>query len=141
MTASLNRRQALAGAATVGIGLPVLAACGGGDGSAAGAGDAAAGGSGGGPLTSTGDIKVGGGTIFPNDRVVVTQPTAGEFKCFTAVCTHQGCIVSSVADGEILCQCHGSAYSIEDGSVLNPPATQPLAEKAITVDGDQITLG
>jgi Rieske Fe-S protein len=137
MTAGLNRRQALAGAATVGIGLPVLAACGGGDGSAPGAGDA----SGGGPLTSTGDIEVGGGTIFPNDQVVVTQPTAGEFKCFTAVCTHQGCIVSSVADGEIHCQCHGSAFSIEDGSVLNPPATRPLAEKPFTVDGDQITLG
>ena len=140
MTASLNRRQALSGAATVGIGLPVLAACGGGDGSATDTGDAPTGGSGGGALTSTGDIEVGGGTIFPDQQVVVTQPAAGAFKCFTAVCTHQGCIVSSVADGEILCQCHGSAYSIEDGSVLNPPATRPLAEKAITVDGDQITL-
>jgi len=140
MTAGLNRRQALAGAATVGIGLPVLAACGGGDDTATDTGDAPAGGSGGGALTSTGDIEVGGGTIFPDQQVVVTQPAAGEFKCFTAVCTHQACIVSSVADGEIVCQCHGSAYSIEDGSVLNPPATKALAEKAITVDGDQITL-
>jgi Rieske Fe-S protein len=139
MTAGLNRRQALAGAATVGIGLPVLAACGGGEDTATDAGGAA-GGSGGGPLTSTGDIEVGGGRIFPNDQVVVTQPAAGEFKCFTAVCTHQGCIVSSVSGGEIHCDCHGSAYSIDDGSVLSPPATQPLAEKAITVKGDQITL-
>jgi Rieske Fe-S protein len=141
MTAGLNRRQALAGAATVGIGLPVLAACGGGDTTANDTGDAGAGGSGGGPLTATGDIKVGGGTIFPNQQVVVTQPAAGEFKCFTAVCTHQGCIVSSVSDGKIMCDCHGSAFSIEDGSVLNPPATAPLAEQTISVDGDQITLG
>src|SRR5688572_1241862 len=98
MTAGLNRRQALAGAATVGIGLPVLAACGGGDDSATDTGDAPSGGSGGGALTSTGDIEVGGGTIFPDQQVVVTQPAAGEFKCFTAVCTHQACIVSSVAD-------------------------------------------
>ncbi len=141
MTAGLNRRQALAGAATVGIGLPVLAACGGGEDTATDAGDAGAGDSGGGALTATDDIEVGGGTIFPNQQVVVTQPTAGEFKCFTAVCTHQGCIVSSVADGKIMCECHGSAFSIEDGSVLNPPATAPLAEETISVDGDQITLG
>ena len=137
MTAGLNRRQALAGAATVGIGLPVLAACGAGDPTATDAGGAA---SGGGPLTTTGHVKVGGGTIFPNEQVVVTQPAAGEFKCFTAVCTHEGCLVSKIADGKIVCECHGSAYSIDDGSVLNPPATSPLAEKAITVAGGKITL-
>ena len=58
----------------------------------------------------------------------MTQPTEGEFKCFTAVCTHQGCIVSSVQAGGIRCECHGSAFSIEDGSAVNPPATEPLDE-------------
>jgi Rieske Fe-S protein len=140
MTASLNRRQTLAGVATVGLGLPVLAACGGDDSSTAtDTGSGGAGGSGG-PLASTSDIEVGGGTIFGDQQVVVTQPTAGEFKCFTAVCTHQGCIVNSVADGQIQCKCHGSAFSIEDGSVTHPPATKPLAEQAITVEGDSITL-
>lgn len=136
MTAALNRRQALAGAATVGIGLPLLAACGG---ATSAATDPGSGGSGG-TLAKTADIEVGGGTIFGDQQVVVTQPNAGEFKCFTAVCTHQGCIVSSVSDGEIHCQCHGSAFSIDDGSVVNPPANQPLAEKQITVSGDSITL-
>jgi Rieske Fe-S protein len=91
-------------------------------------------------LTTTEEIPVGSGVIFPDQQVVITQPTEGEFKCFTAVCTHQGCIVSSVADGEIQCECHGSAFSIEDGSVVNPPATQPLAEKQITVAGDNISV-
>ena len=83
---------------------------------------------------------MGSGRIFPEQEVVVTQPTKGEFKCFTAVCTHMGCIVSSVSYGGINCQCHGSGFSIEDGSAVNPPATQPLAERQIKVKGDRITL-
>jgi Rieske Fe-S protein len=146
MTSRPDRRHALTLAATVGLSPAVLAACGGDDnpGAEAPVGELDTGHTPDapdpGPLTNTDEIPVGGGKIFPDQQVVVTQPTEGEFKCFTAVCTHQGCIVSSVSDGEILCDCHGSAYSIDDGSVLNPPATQPLAEKAITVNGDRITL-
>ena len=135
----LNRRGALAGAATVGIGVPLLAACSGGDGTTA-ADTGSGSGSSSGALSSTSDIEVGGGTIFNDQQVVVTQPTEGQFKCFTAVCTHQGCIVSSVSGGDIHCKCHGSAFSIEDGSVVNGPATSPLAEQQITVEGGQITL-
>ena len=66
-------------------------------------------------LTSTSDIEVGGGAIFADDEVVITQPSEGEFKAFSAVCTHQGCLVSSVSDGTINCDCHGSKFSIETG--------------------------
>ena len=72
--------------------------------------------------------------------MVVTQPVAGTFKAFTAVCTHQGCLVGRVADGEILCPCHGSTYSISDGSVTGGPAPSPLKEIPITVSGDTITF-
>ena len=82
----------------------------------------------------------GGGTIFTDEQVVVTQPTAGEFKCFTAVCTHQGCVVSSVDGGTINCACHGSRFSITDGSVENGPASSPLSEVPISVEGDSIGL-
>ena len=92
-------------------------------------------------FAQTSEIEVGGGTIYPDEQIVITQPSQGEFKCFTAVCTHQGCIVSGVADGNINCACHGSAFSIADGSVVNGPATQPLGEESITVQGDAITLG
>ena len=71
---------------------------------------------GGGGLASTADIEVGGGTIFADEQVVVTQPSEGEFKAFTTTCTHQGCQVESVSDGSINCPCHGSSFSIEDGS-------------------------
>ena len=91
-------------------------------------------------LTTTADIPVGGGKIFKDEQVVVTQPKDGEFKAFTSICTHQKCPVANVSDGTINCTCHGSRFSITDGSVANPPATQPLAEKKITVTGNSIRL-
>ncbi|SDP60185.1 Rieske Fe-S protein [Streptomyces sp. cf386] len=91
-------------------------------------------------LASTDDIPVGGGTIFKDEEVVVTQPEQGEFKAFSAICTHQRCTVATVADGTINCACHGSKFKITDGSVAHPPATKPLPEKQITVDGKSIRL-
>ncbi|MBE8476602.1 Rieske (2Fe-2S) protein [Streptomyces justiciae] len=91
-------------------------------------------------LARTSDIPVGGGKIFKDEKVVVTQPEKGEFKAFTNICTHQQCPVASVSDGTINCNCHGSKFSIKDGSVAHPPATQPLAEKKIAVEGDSIRL-
>ncbi|GGO24599.1 iron-sulfur protein [Microbispora rosea subsp. aerata] len=95
---------------------------------------------GGGEIAKTSDIPQGGGKVFKDQDVVITQPEAGTFKAFSATCTHQGCPVASVSDNEIVCPCHGSKFSAKDGSVTNGPATQPLAEKAITVSGDSITL-
>ncbi len=91
-------------------------------------------------LATTADIPVGGGKIFKDEQVVVTQPKEGEFKAFTSICTHQQCPVANVAGGTINCTCHGSKFDITDGSVANPPATRPLAEKKITVTGNSIRL-
>jgi nitrite reductase/ring-hydroxylating ferredoxin subunit len=93
----------------------------------------------GGATAKTADIPVGSGKIFPDIQAVVTQPKAGEFKAFTSICTHQQCQVADVTD-TINCNCHGSKYSITDGSVVNPPAPQPLAAKTVTVDGDNLTV-
>lgn len=91
-------------------------------------------------LASIGDIPVGGGKIFEQQQVVVTQPTQGQMKCFSAVCTHMGCIVHDVTGGTINCACHGSKYSINDGSVVNGPAPKPLAAEQITVSNGTIKL-
>ncbi|MEU3255284.1 Rieske (2Fe-2S) protein [Streptomyces sp. NPDC006997] len=113
----------------------LTAGCGGGDGDGSG-GDASAGRE----LAKTSDIPVSGGRVFKAERVVVTQPAEGEFRAFSSTCTHQGCTVAEVADGTINCPCHGSRFHIEDGSVAHPPATKPLPEKRITVDGNSIRL-
>jgi Rieske Fe-S protein len=80
--------------------------------------------------------------ILSDADYVVTQPTKGNYKAFTKICTHQGCAVAEVADGLIHCDCHGSDYSIKDGSVVTPPATRPLAEHKVTVaDGKVVVTG
>ncbi|MEQ4717295.1 Rieske (2Fe-2S) protein [Nonomuraea sp. B19D2] len=94
----------------------------------------------GGALAKTADIPVGGGTVFKEQKIVITQPTSGEFKAFSAVCTHNGCTVGNVSDGMIVCPCHNSKFAIADGSVKAGPADKPLPAQQIKVDGDQITL-
>ncbi len=101
--------------------------------------ESAGGGSGGADaLVATSEVPEGGGVILSDEEVVVTQPTAGEFACFSSICTHAGCEVGEVADGTINCPCHGSQYSIEDGSVVTGPATAPLPPVDVTVDGDSV---
>ncbi|MFJ8465803.1 Rieske (2Fe-2S) protein [Streptomyces swartbergensis] len=91
-------------------------------------------------LASTDEIPVGGGKIFEEEEVVVTQPEQGRFKAFSAICTHQRCTVASVSDGTINCVCHGSRFRIADGSVAGGPATRPLPAEKITVEGDAVRL-
>ena len=157
-----TRRGALAGIGLAGLAAG-LAACGGSSGGssdasgsssggASGSSSAASGGSsssssssggsssGGTALASTSDIPVGGGKIFTSEKVVVTQPTAGQFKGFSAICTHLGCTVDQVADGTIDCPCHGSKYSVKDGHVVHGPAPKPLPPKKLDVAGGKISL-
>jgi Rieske Fe-S protein len=101
-----------------------------GSGSGAAAGPAA--------LTTTSAVPVGGGKIFAAQKIVITQPQSGEFRGFSAVCTHQGCIVGTVSGGTINCPCHGSRFSIANGSVVNGPAASPLPAVSIKVQGTAI---
>lgn len=89
-------------------------------------------------LTTTDQVPVGGGIVLTEAKVVVTQPSAGTFEAFTAVCTHQGLTVTSVADGRIQCAHHGSSYSISTGEVEGGPAPSALASVAIKQDGKRI---
>lgn len=92
------------------------------------------------PPIKVADIPVGGGKIYAEVRVVVTQPRAGEFRAFDATCQHAGCLVAEVKDGVIICPCHGSTYNVTDGSVHNGPTTKPLPPKTATVTGDTIAI-
>jgi len=127
----ISRRVMLRGAAVGGVALPLLTACGSGEAEAPSVTT-------GETLASTSDVPVGGGTILQEQKVVVTQPSDGAFKAFTAVCTHQQCVVASVEDGTINCECHNSTYDAATGEPTGGPAPSALEEIAITVEGDQI---
>lgn len=146
MATNVDRRQLLAGVAMGGTALcaaGVLTACGGsatpapvepsrsGPGSAPAQPPA-------GTLGSVSQAPVGSGFVAADAPVVVTQPVAGEFKAFSAICTHAGCLVSEIASNQIICPCHGSVFSAEDGSVISGPATQALAPVSISVQGTNI---
>lgn len=122
----------------------VLAACSG-PGSAGGSGSGGSGSSGGASSASGGSITLaksavpeGGGVI--KDAYVVTQPTAGDFQAFSSTCTHQGCPLSAVTGDAIVCNCHGSQFSIKDGSVLHGPAEEPLPTAKVSATGDELTV-
>lgn len=132
---SLPRRRILSAAALAG-GAGVLSACGGnGEEGEDGAGTVASG-----EIASTSDVPDGGGVILGDAGVVVTQPEPGEFRAFSATCTHQACMVTGVTE-TIDCVCHGSRFSLLDGSVVEGPATEPLPERPIRVKGQRILLG
>ncbi len=136
MAEGITRRQTLSGAAVVGVTAPLLAACGSSGGGSTAAEPTRKPGADLGPAS---DIPVGGGKIFADQKVVVTQPSNGQFKGFSAICTHQGCLVSTVDNGTINCTCHGSKFSIDNGSVVTGPATAPLPTVQVTEQGGDIT--
>jgi nitrite reductase/ring-hydroxylating ferredoxin subunit len=147
----ISRRRALAGAAVGGLSLPLLTACGGGGSSSTSAtdpgsttspGDGTAD-----ALVATADVPVGGGVILGSRNVVVTQPKKGQFEGFSATCTHQGCTLATVASGTINCGCHGSQFSITDGSNVAGPSGTPagsvaaLPKVAVKVKGPDVVPG
>ena len=130
-TTPLSRRALLAGAGLAAAALGGLSACG---------DDSATPPSGGGPVSAkTGDIPVGGGMIFADAETVITQPTAGTYKAFSSICTHAGCPVAQVSD-TIVCNCHGSKFSLADGSVVAGPAQKALPARAVTVTGGTVSV-
>jgi Rieske Fe-S protein len=136
---STFRAAGLAGAAVAGA--ATLSACGEAEDavdaatSAAGAATSAAA-----DAIKAADVPVRGGTVIDSLKVVVTQPTEGDFKAFSAVCPHQGCTVAGVADNVINCACHGSQFDAATGAVTKGPANTGLEAKQVTVDGDGLTV-
>src|SRR5260370_41204158 len=91
-------------------------------------------------LGTVAEIPVGGGKVFAGPKVVVTQPVKGQFKAFSAVCTHVGCVCDAVAGGTINCPCHGAKFTISTGAVVAGPATSPLPARTIAISGGKILL-
>lgn len=129
VSAGTSRRAVVVG--TVGGGAVLLTGCGGGE-------DGSSGGGEGEVRVPVADVPEGGGVIV--DRVVVTQPTSGEYKAFDASCPHQGCAVNDVTEESIVCPCHGSTFDPASGEVTAGPAESGLPARTATVEGSEIVV-
>lgn len=132
-----NGRRAVLGGVVAAAAVPLVAACATTSQKAA-SGPAVPKGS---DLGAASEVPVGGGKVFQTANVVVTQPTKGDYKAFSATCTHMGCQLSSVSGGAIHCPCHGSSFSIKDGSVVGGPAPKPLPKENVSVKNGDIIVG
>ncbi len=128
---STPRRTVLQGAALAGVAGLGLSACAGQDASSpkpTGPAD----------LGAADQVPVGGAKLFRDDKVVVSQPTKGTYKAFSAVCTHAGCVVDKVDAGVISCPCHGSKFNATTGAVVQGPASAPLPSVPVRVEGGKL---
>ncbi|MEV0587681.1 Rieske (2Fe-2S) protein [Nonomuraea sp. NPDC050310] len=130
----VGRREVLGAAGVAACGL-ALAGCGG-DARATGP----APGIKGKVIAKTADVPVGGGMVIQKWKIVITQPSAGVYKAFSAACPHKGCAVGRPKDGKMTCPCHGSEFDATTGACLKGPADAPLATFPLKVEGDGLVI-
>ncbi|MFI8998323.1 Rieske (2Fe-2S) protein [Streptomyces sp. NPDC053542] len=138
MSEPLHRRTVLRGAALAGIACAGAAAC-------------STGGSGSGSvpkaptqeteLGAADAIPVGGAKLYPEEKLVVSQPAKGEFKCFSSVCTHAGAVLNKLDKEVATCPLHGSRFDVATGKPVHGPATSPLEEIPVKVKGGKLIAG
>jgi Rieske Fe-S protein len=129
-----SRRSVLCAGAVAGLGLTAVACTGGGD-QASPTPTAPV------ELGSPGDVPVGGAKLYRDQRLVVSQPTKGEFAAFSAVCTHAGCVLDEVHEEEGSCPCHGSRFDVSTGKVVQGPASKSLPKVPVRVESGKLVAG
>ncbi|MGW1377365.1 Rieske (2Fe-2S) protein [Streptomyces sp. NPDC002446] len=137
MSATPDRRTVLRGAALAGAACFGAAACssGGQERSTRPASDAPV------ELGPASEIPVGGAKLYEKQRLLVAQPTKGEFTCFSTVCTHMGAVLNKIEKGQGVCPLHGSRFMAATGQVAQGPATRPLEEVPVKVKGGKLIAG
>ncbi|WP_069811895.1 Rieske (2Fe-2S) protein [Streptomyces sp. TP-A0874] len=87
------------------------------------------------------DVPVGGAKLYAEARILVSRPAADEYRAFSALCTHRGCVLSAVKVAEAVCGCHGSRFAVDTGKVLAGPAVEELPRVPVRVDSGKLVAG
>ena len=135
MDTTITRRGLLA-AGAAGAGAAALAACSSGSQNSGGSGAQPVGRK----LVALADVPVGGAKAvqLPDGTpAIVARPTSAEARCFSAICTHQGCTVA-VHGKELDCPCHGSRFNALTGAVLSGLAPTALNKVPVAVKNGEV---
>lgn len=75
---------------------------------------------------------------FGSRPALLIYTAEGEYRAFSAVCTHLTCTVSYEADtGTLYCPCHNGRFDLA-GNVLSGPPPRPLDVYKVELSGDDI---
>ncbi len=88
------------------------------------------------------EVPINSGKIFKfgNKPGILVRTAAGEFKAFSAVCTHLECIVQYRSETkQIWCACHNGQYNLNGKNIGGPPP-RPLEEFKVNTRGDDIVV-
>ncbi|BAU82412.1 Rieske (2Fe-2S) protein [Streptomyces laurentii] len=92
-------------------------------------------------LGAPSEVPVGTAKLFREQRVLVHCPAEGQYKAFSAQCTHAGCLLDKIEKNEGNCPCHGSRFDVTTGKALQGPATVPLPEVPVRVENGKLIAG
>ena len=88
------------------------------------------------------DLALNSGKIFKfgNKPGLLIRTASGDFKAFSAICTHLDCIVQYQPENkQIWCACHNGQYNMSGANVGGPPP-RPLEEFVVNTRGDDIVV-
>ncbi|MEU7555865.1 Rieske (2Fe-2S) protein [Streptomyces sp. NPDC044571] len=92
-------------------------------------------------LGAASEVPVGGSKLFRERKLVVSCPAEGQYKAFSAQCTHAGCVLDKIVEGEGNCPCHGSRFDVATGKVLRGPAADPLPAVPVRAENGRLIAG
>jgi Rieske Fe-S protein len=88
------------------------------------------------PLASVGSVAL----VRAGDQSFLVARTGQDaFNAMTAVCTHEGCIITGFSPGRFVCPCHGSQYNTS-GQVQEGPANRALRTFATRFTNSVLTI-
>jgi len=78
-------------------------------------------------------VQYGGGSIL------IAHTAATTFVAVSAICTHQGCLITGYSGGIYTCPCHGSQFNT-NGQVTQGPASAPLHIYPTSFANEQVII-
>jgi Rieske Fe-S protein len=92
-------------------------------------------------VSGTALSSVGGAALVQagSSSFLVARTGENSFNAFTAICTHEQCIVTGFQSGSFVCPCHGSQYNT-NGQVTTGPATQRLQQFTTQFTNNVLTI-